>query len=176
MSGWIVRLTHFDADLLSALLRRRRRPLTWIMRGLSRLADPPVVAFFALVLVMVPFWQGALASAGHAAAAALILSHLLSQAVKRLVSRPRPRLPVGLRSLVEAPDRFSFPSGHASAAVAVGLPLAVALPVGVGALVAATAFAIGISRCYLGVHYPGDVLAGWMIGLGSALGTLLLVG
>jgi undecaprenyl-diphosphatase len=84
-------------------------------------------------------------------------------------------MPVGCSALVHAPDRFSFPSGHAAASlsVALGLLSTVAPPVGV-ALVA-LALLVGISRCYLGVHYPGDVVAGWALAfLGHLAGAALL--
>jgi undecaprenyl-diphosphatase len=91
----------------------------------------------------------------------LAFSFLVAQVLKRFFSRPRPDLPVGITSLIQAPDRFSIPSGHATAAFAIALPLALALPMPVGLLVLALGMAIGLTRCYLGVHYPGDVVVGW---------------
>ena len=129
------------------------------MRAVTVLAEPPVIVAIALVLA-----SGALpgvASAGLEALVVLTLSHGLVQIIKRLAIRPRPRLPVGVQSIIQAPDRFSFPSGHATAALAVALPLAGVLSAGVAALVLGVAVAVGISRCYLGIHYPGDVVFGW---------------
>jgi undecaprenyl-diphosphatase len=100
---------------------------------------------------------------------ALAFSFLVSQVLKRSFSRTRPDLPVGINSLIQAPDRFSFPSGHATAAIAIALPLAVVLPFYVGVPVLALGLAIGLTRCYLGVHYPGDVVAGWSIAALSVL-------
>ena len=87
--------------------------------------------------------------------------------MKRTIDRPRPRLPVGTALLLEPPDRFSFPSGHAAASLSVGLPIAGALPPEVGGMVIAVALLVGLSRCYLGVHYPGDVLMGWLLAAGA---------
>ncbi len=91
--------------------------------------------------------------------------------MKLLVARPRP--PLADARIVA--DGFSFPSGHATVCAMLYGTLAYLLlrqirawPLIVRAAVAVfTAlliFAIGLSRIYLGVHYPSDVLAGWTAG------------
>jgi undecaprenyl-diphosphatase len=168
MTGLILRIRLHDERALEALVLRRRPALDRVMRRVTRLADAPVAIAVAaaLALGVVP----SLRAAGEEAAFALAASHALVQLLKRGIARPRPRLPVGILSLVEAPDRFSFPSGHAAASLSVVLPLAMVLPGAVGALLLLLAGWVGLSRCYLGVHYPGDVLAGWAL---AATGYLL---
>src|SRR5258705_7266747 len=61
----------------------------------------------------------ALQQAARLALMTLVLSHLVVQVVKRTVARHRPAKVVRLVSLVRAPDCFSFPSGHATAAMSV---------------------------------------------------------
>lgn len=65
------------------------------------------------------------------------------------------------------PDRFSFPSGHACAAMALAIGVASAIPALTVPLLIA-ALLVGFSRVMLGVHYPGDVLMGQAIALLSA--------
>lgn len=161
MPTWILRIGEFDERLLHAVVLRRRAHLDSLVRILTRLGDPVVVILLAAVLA---FGQiPGLEEAGATAAFALAFSHLLVQLLKRSFSRGRPSLPVGMRSLIHPPDRFSFPSGHAAAGLSIALSLSLALPLAVGFLVLFLGMAVGLTRCYLGVHYPGDVVAGWML-------------
>lgn len=105
-----------------------------------------------------------------------ILAGLLLWAVtaevflKDAVARPRPfRVLPAVRLLVPPPAGYSFPSGHAgSSAVAASLILfAHPFPAGVSAVV--YALLIGLSRVYVGVHYPSDVLGGFLLGFLEAL-------
>ncbi len=165
----MVRLGSWDRRLLYALTTRRRPLLDRLMRALTHLADPvvaiPVAVALAFGLLRVP------PAVGLEALATLALSHAVVQILKRWISRPRPSLPMGFSSLIEVPECFSFPSGHATAALALSLPVALALPPEARVAVLLVGLAVGVSRSYLGVHYPGDVLAGWVL---AALTQLLV--
>ena len=88
-------------------------------------------------------------------------TYVLNTAIKQLVRRPRPQLP-GLPALTSTPTRLSFPSAHASTSAAGALSYArLGLPV-VPLIVLAKGLAL--SRLYLGVHYPSDILAGGLLG------------
>ncbi len=161
MSRLLGRLTHVDERLLRVLVLRRRPALDTAMRLVTRLGDVTlgVPITFALAL-------GAIPSLRHAGAVALwtgTASHLVVQLIKRRVCRRRPNLPMGLTFLIEPEDRFSFPSGHAAAGLSVALPMALAVGGVFGVAILALGLIVGVSRCYLGVHYPGDVLVGWCL-------------
>lgn len=90
-------------------------------------------------------------------------------ALKHLVARPRPWLDLPLVPLVVEKDPNSFPSGHTCAAFAAAMVWVLALPARwMRVLAAVLAVCMGLSRLYVGVHYPTDVLAGALVGSGCA--------
>jgi undecaprenyl-diphosphatase len=110
---------------------------------------------------------------GGAVSAAL--ASLVLVAIKRRIRRPRP-CAEGLHPVfrVAPPDRFSFPSGHATNAFAIGSVLALQIPAFTPA-VAFLATSIAASRVVLGLHYLSDVVAGSVLGaaIGLAVGAAL---
>lgn len=172
MSGLILRIGAYDERLLRALVLQRRPVLDLVMRAITRFADWPVAVLITLVLAggFVP----GLEQAGGVMAWTLALSHLAVQVLKRCFTRERPELGTGMQWLVTVPDRFSFPSGHATAAMSMALPLFLALPGLAGILVLVLGVLVGLSRCYLGVHYPGDVAAGWALAAATLAGVAFL--
>ncbi len=110
-----------------------------------------------------------------AALFALTTSHVAVQVLKRAVARPRPCDANGRPlALVDLPDPFSFPSGHAAAASAVGGKIAIAHPL-LAPLVLPLAALIAASRVTLRVHHVGDVVGGAVLGLLGAVGAALVV-
>lgn len=167
MTTLILRLRQHDERALATLVAHRWPFLDGAMRAVTHMGSAAFTIGTALFLLLgvVPGSR----TVGAHAVVALATSFVAAQVLKRTVVRPRPRMPVGMESLTRAPDRFSFPSGHAAAALSIALPIAHAQP-GLGLAVLSLGLIVGFSRCYLGVHYPGDVLAGWAL---AACGALL---
>jgi undecaprenyl-diphosphatase len=155
---------HDVASERSAGLTDAARVVTWAG---SAFVLVPLALACCLVLVRRGLRQEALAVAVSLAGAILI-----SDLVKLLVSRPRP--PV---VHLQAVSGSSFPSGHATQASAFWFSLVLALQAtGVApvftrvaaGLALALVLAVALSRVYLGVHYPADVVAGVLLGTGWA--------
>lgn len=172
MNSVMLSLTDADERLLLALIERRRPRIDTLMRIITRLGSwylvVPATAFLASDAVP------GVSDVGRLALVSLAASHLLVQLLKRTICRKRPALPVGFGFLIEPEDRFSFPSGHAAAGMSVALPLLLGIGGAVGAMVMLVGVAVGLSRCYLGVHYPGDVVMGWLLAAGCVLTAVFL--
>jgi undecaprenyl-diphosphatase len=169
----------FDDELM---LRMRAgspsepRGPSWLpgaMRDLTALGSAPV-----LVLVVLAVAGSLVVRRQYHALGLLLVATiggiLLNDSLKALFARPRPAASLHLTEV----RSMSFPSGHAMESAIIYLTLAALLArlvrtrvlqlyfVGLAILVT---FLVGLSRVYLGVHYPSDVLAGWTAGLAWSL-------
>jgi membrane-associated phospholipid phosphatase len=91
---------------------------------------------------------------------AIVAAYAVNQAVKLAVRRPRPQLS-DLPPLIATPTQLSFPSAHAATSAAAVHAFWHLLP---WVPLRGTALAMSLSRAYLGVHYPSDIVAGVLLG------------
>lgn len=108
---------------------------------------------------------------GFMALLALGLGALITNVtLKPLIARTRPfDLVEAIVPLVERPHDFSFPSGHTCASFACAAVYYKMLPKKYGVPAVVLAALIGLSRLYVGVHYPTDVLGGLIVGIVSGM-------
>lgn len=162
MAGWLLDLDGSILLWIQAFVRRDW--LTPAVEFFTHLGDSGLLWItLCLGLLLYPKTR----RVGLAGMMALCFSLLCTNMLlKPLVDRTRPWLVVeGLVNLVQEPDPRSFPSGHTSAAFAAGTALFRTLPKGWARWLAViAALLMGLSRLYVGVHYPSDVLAGALVG------------
>lgn len=148
--------------------------LLWIQTLHLSWLDPVVSAYTTLgngglvwiVLSLAMVCWKPTRKAGILAILAMLLGLLVTNVtIKPLVERARPWLDLPLDPLVVENDPHSFPSGHTCAAFAAGMIWVRTLPWKWGRVLAAVlAVCMGLSRLYVGVHYPTDVLVGAVVG------------
>ncbi|MEV5883757.1 phosphatase PAP2 family protein [Streptomyces sp. NPDC052020] len=162
-----------DGALYAAVAATPTPALDRALRRLSHAADHSRIslAIAAALAAGGPRPRRAALVGVGAVAVASVSANLLG---KRLVRRARPdreaaRVTVDRR--VPMPASASFPSGHTASAVAFAIAVGVVLP-GAAVPLGALASAVGYSRVHTGVHYPGDVAAGAVLGIASAAAAL----
>lgn len=169
-----------DGPVSRWLATHREQWLTTVLLAVTRLGNTDAqTAVLVLVsgvsAIAARSWAPVLVGAAGGAGIGLVIV-----LAKETISRQRPPQPFAL----VASSGYSFPSGHATGAAAVGMLCAWMLcrwvlrawplRVAVWAATIAAIGVIGFSRPYLGVHFLSDVLAGWALGAGWALSVILL--
>ena len=135
-----------------------------IMVFITRLGDVGIIwIVLSIVLLLIPKTR----KSGAVMVAALVVDVLLCNIVlKNLVARTRPYdVNTGVHLLVEKLHDYSFPSGHTAASFASVTALYLAGEKKLWKFALVLACLIAISRLYLYVHYPTDVLGGILFGV-----------
>ncbi|MER5450756.1 phosphatase PAP2 family protein [Streptomyces sp. NPDC002766] len=131
--------------------------------------DPWTMRLATALTVVWLVWRRSARWTAYWLATAVALGSVLQQALKAAVDRPRPVWP----DPVDSARYAAFPSGHAmTATIVCGLLLWLVHHYGAGRALRLTALwvavvsvtGVGVTRVWLGVHWPSDVLGGWLLG------------
>jgi len=137
----------------------------------------PAITWLGSLWLLVPFcelliltWRGGSRTNPWCIAVSLLVASLAAFLLKIMFARPRPEL---FASIITLPADAAFPSAHAAQVMAVGLALMLVLPARwrwpLAVPIIALVLLVGASRLYLQVHWPSDVVAGYVLGVLSAL-------
>ena len=163
-------LQQVDTKLFARVFRRGRSsaPLCRAAKIVSRSGDGYLHLVLPLMLAVIG--SAALPTYCVLLGTAMCAERLVYVVLKNTLRRRRPQDFVpGIRSIIEASDKFSFPSGHTSASFCLATCTGIVFG---GPFIALYVWAssVALSRVLLGVHFPGDTVAGGA--MGSAIAVL----
>jgi membrane-associated phospholipid phosphatase len=156
-------LHHADAVTLHDFIGLDRESIYYTISDVAHIADPAPYGLLGLFMIGVALAQGRMRAAAAAFTVLLGTAITTDYVLKPLLAAPRYDAVLGLRQVPGA----SFPSGHATASMALALcAILVASPrfrPYVAALGAVFAIAVSYAFLTLGWHYPSDVLGGYLV-------------
>lgn len=158
-------LSELDSGILLWIQEYLRNPvLTPILKVITTLGNVGAIwILLTLLILMMPKTRNVGCMMAAALLGTLLINNIL---LKNLVARTRPYDVIeGLTYIVRRPKEFSFPSGHAGSSFAAACIMLRRLPRRYGIPAFVLAVLIALSRLYVGVHYPSDVLFGVISGI-----------
>lgn len=162
--GIIASVLGWGSNFILALQTLRSPLLDAFFVGCSFLADEK----FFLLLVPVIWWTAGVRR-GLLLCTLALLTGYVNNFLKEWVALPRPFVGGLVPALVHA-EGYSFPSGHSQLGASMWSALYLMRPsFALGIFATAAVLFSGLSRSYLGVHYPSDVLIGWTLGVTIAI-------
>lgn len=162
----------FDAQGLSWLAAHRTEHLTGALLALTNLLTPVSIVLLALIAGLLAWWMSNDKRTACYVIGVVGFGSVFTQVLKHVFQRSRPE--TALQVIPETD--FSFPSGHVTGMVALSTAIVVVIVRFMGKQVGLAAAFFGITlslstafaRVYLGDHWPTDVIAGALIGMGTA--------
>lgn len=148
-------------------------PLDFLMKYITHLGSTTFTTLLSLFLFIYPKHE--VRTIGREMVIVLLTTLLIVQFIKRMVNRPRPYITLRDIIPINPPNcSYSFPSGHTCAAFSMALVLSKNFPP-LSVVFITLAIMVGLSRVYLGVHYPTDTFIGGIIAF-TTFKLLLMVG
>lgn len=171
--GLTLRAQNPDINLLKSIHVDRNQTMDPFMEGISK--TEYAIGIGIPVSLCAAAWikrDHQLLKKGVNMSLAMVLNTALTFSLKRIVNRDRPGQRYSFIEPLENERYHSFPSGHTSNAFVVATSMSLNFKKWY-VIVPAYSWAalVGYSRLHLGVHYPSDVLAGALLGAGSAVVT-----
>lgn len=167
-------ISTFEAPILLWIQAHRIEALNPIISFITHLGNAGIL-WIGLTVLMIVYPKTR--RAGVVSAISIVLSFTAANLIlKPLIARTRPYEFIhGLDCIIEAQRDKSFPSGHATNALAVAWVMFRMLDKKYGLPALILAIVICWTRLYVGVHYPTDVLAGMLIGIAAAEAAMRIV-
>jgi membrane-associated phospholipid phosphatase len=165
-SAWLDDLKRVDTAVYAAVAETPTPTLDHALRRLSHAANYSRLSIASAALLGLFGGSSGRRAAVDGLASVGVTSAVINQLVKRLAPRRRPdRVEHEVPAVrhVPMPSTTSFPSGHSAAAFAFATGVGHTLP-DAAAPLRALAAVVAYSRVHTGVHYPGDVVAGALLG------------